>query len=345
MEFCCLSLIVSFTFFVYCLFDVVISSTDTFDWISNIQSSCNHSSLNETQTSNVNNVSIALFAWSSFLAVLFFVIFITSCCCSCCYLHIKKCLDYISQFVYAASYVSHSIEKWLNNRKKAVNIILKVCLEISFALFAIGSIVNVSLLLRNCLSSYLFISVSLLLYTVVIIIAVIATEKWIQALIDNKKIKVSLIIVVTFCKSISFAAFVSVFGIFVCLVLKDNIFYLGYIYLTVVIINAITLWITSIINRWCSYYFLVGKLHCIAKTIDMIVLGMYVISCIALIILTAMFFWHLNTTLSLIAVIFLSLSLIIGIFEIVIKICCCCCCHFSLTEQKNFELANLFKFS
>lgn len=260
-------------FLIPSVFEVVISVIDTFDWITFIEPSCNlttSSADNETVSNILNFISIGTLSWSILTTIVFILVFLVGCC-----MHIRS------------------------------KTMLKVLLEISILMTLVGPVSKSSLLLRDCLTGYLIIFLSLLFYSMAIIITAVTTEISDQSLDWKVLYQVSLFVVLTACKAVQILSVVSTFGVF--LLISANLSALKYSYFILVIMKLVSMWISNVINRSKYYHLFFTKtfrrhqcircypvlrsMFCVRIT-DIIVSILNIICCIILLTLTGIYLTH-----------------------------------------------------
>ena len=291
-------------FLIPSLLEMAIALIDTFDWITLIEPSCNFTSeppvsshpteVQETLSDILNWISVATLSWSFITTTIFVLVFVVGCC-----LHIQS------------------------------KTMLKLLLEISIFVSLFGPVSNSGYLLRDCLTGYLIIVLSLTFYSIAVIVTVVATEIQFRSI---EWYQVTVFVFLTVCKAVQIFATISTLAMF--LLIPGSLPVLKYSYLLLVAIQFTSMWITNLISRWKFYHLFFKKtftLHCIGyysmpralccvRVTDIVVSLLNIFSCGMLLVLTGMYF---NVdTLFYMAVVSLSTSCLIGFLQLPWKHCC-----------------------
>lgn len=296
-------------FLVPSLIDMAVSWIDTFEWITKFQSSCNISSEKIHQTviisprvdDNLEEVvaliSAIIFSWSILMTGVFSVVFFVGC-------------------------LSHIQSK----------IKLKLLLEVSILVSLFGPVTNVNLLLRDCLTGYIVIGVSLLSYSAAIIVVAVTTEWGFTRFQHQYVYQVIVFTILTACKAVQIVSCSSTFGLFFGIASMNSL--LSYTYLFFVIVQVVAMWTANVINRWKFYHLFFHKtlttrcsvwphlpraLLCVRGT-DIAASVLNTFCCLVLLVLTVLFFAH--GTLFVIAVTSLCISCLVSLYQLPWKHCC-----------------------
>jgi hypothetical protein len=287
---------------------VAISLVDTFDWINLIDQSCNlslgipvlkdNSSKIEDASYVLRWISIYDLTWSFLMTLLFFVIF----------------------FIGLLYHIN-------------TKTMLRLLLEVSILVTVVGPIGNSGLFLRNCLTGYSFFTVSMLVYSIAIIITALTTELHFKRLHWKMIFHIILFIVITICKAAQIVAAISSFTLF--LITPSDVPSLKYGYLSVLIVQFLTMWSVSIVNRWKYYHLFFHKelsrsactacpdiptrLRCV-RVFDVISSFVSILCGLILIILTVIF--YIPQMLYFVVVISLAISCSISLIQLLYKHSC-----------------------
>lgn len=295
--------------------DVGLSLIDTFSFIDEFQPSCNltsdkikqsnlivSSKVESTLEDVLHLLSTSTFAWSLAMTVVFFLLFLVGCCS-----HIRS------------------------------RIMLKVLLEVSILVSLFGPVINIKLLLMDCLTGYFTISLSLFLYSVAVIVTALTTELRFRTFRLSYICPIITFIFLTLSKAVQIIASTSSFAVY--FLMSSNHKATTYTFLVFVLVQLGSMWINNIINRSKFYYFFFRKAnpmhHCCScsvwshlpkgivcvRVIDIAASLLNILSCIVLIAMTSLYVER-ERNLFFIALFSLCVSVLVSLYQLPWKHCC-----------------------